>query len=63
MGGYSPLPGFFVQILVEIEEKQRKASFPRLSKNQGIQWGFLRVCPRGKTGVQWVNFSVILQVG
>ena len=62
-GGYSPLPGIFVQILGEIKEKQRKASFPRLSKNQGIQCGFLRVCPRGKTGVQWVNSSVIFQVG
>ena len=60
-GGVLPLPGFFVQILVEIEEKQRKASFPRLSKNQGIQCGFLRVCPRGKTGVQWVNSSVIFK--
>ena len=62
-GGYSPLPGIFVQILGEIKEKQRKASFPRLSKNQGIQGEFLRVCPRGKTGVQWVNSSVIFQVG
>ena len=47
-GGYSPLPGFFVQILGEIKEKQQKASFSPAVKKSGHTVGIFEGVPQGK---------------